>query len=107
VLGTAVAGAGYLLLDLFLRRCGIEGTLGDGLVARLAAGAPGNVLARASEELDSLAHACELLLRDPALRRRLGEAAACEVHARYTWDRNAARVLDLARSLIAGRAGAG
>ena len=28
-----------------------------------------------------------------------GEAAAKEVHTRYTWDHNAARVVELARSL--------
>jgi glycosyltransferase involved in cell wall biosynthesis len=52
---------------------------------------------------DALAAACDRLLADPALRRRLGEAAAAEIHRRYTWDHNAARVVDLARALIAAR----
>jgi glycosyltransferase involved in cell wall biosynthesis len=54
-------------------------------------------------DLDALAAACDQLLADPALRRRLGEAAAAEIHGRYTWDHNAARVVDLARSLTAAR----
>lgn len=50
-------------------------------------------------ELDALAAACDRLLSDPALRRRLGKAAAEEVRARYTWDHNATRVVELVRSL--------
>jgi glycosyltransferase involved in cell wall biosynthesis len=50
-------------------------------------------------ELDELARACERLLADAALRQRLGEAAAKEVHGRYTWDQNAARVIGLVQSL--------
>jgi glycosyltransferase involved in cell wall biosynthesis len=57
-------------------------------------------------ELDALAAACDRLLADPALRHRLGQTAAAEVHGRYTWDHNAARVVDLAHSLIAARASA-
>lgn len=49
-----------------------------------------------------LAGACHQLLTDAALRQRLGAAAALEVHARYTWDQNAARVTALARSLGTG-----
>jgi glycosyltransferase involved in cell wall biosynthesis len=56
-------------------------------------------------DADALAAACERLLDDPALGRRLGRAATEEVRARYTWDRNAARVVELARSLGAGRGG--
>jgi glycosyltransferase involved in cell wall biosynthesis len=54
-------------------------------------------------ELDALVATCERLLEDPDLRRRIGRAAAKEIHGRYTWDHNAARVIDLARSLIAAR----
>jgi hypothetical protein len=35
------------------------------------------------------------------MRERLGRAAAREVRERYTWDHNAARVLQLARPLAA------
>jgi glycosyltransferase involved in cell wall biosynthesis len=52
---------------------------------------------------DALANACDRLLADPDLRRRMGRAAAKEVHGRYTWDRNAQRVVELARSLIEAR----
>src|SRR5947209_7279936 len=54
-------------------------------------------------ELDALTVACDRLLADPALRQRLGQAAAKEVHGLYTWDQNAARVVELARALIATR----
>lgn len=56
-------------------------------------------------EPDALVRACDRLLSDPGLRSRIGKAAAREVHDRYTWDRNAERVVELARSLnSAGRA---
>src|SRR5438309_434774 len=54
-------------------------------------------------ELDALIGACDRLLADPALRQRLGQAAAKEVHGLYTWDHNATRVVELARALIATR----
>src|SRR5213594_2423104 len=50
-------------------------------------------------DADALVAACDRLLADPPLRRRVGEAAAKEVHTRYTWDHNAAHVVELARSL--------
>ena len=53
------------------------------------------------EDVDALASACNRLLADSALRQRLGQAAARETLERYTWDHNAARVIELARSLIA------
>jgi glycosyltransferase involved in cell wall biosynthesis len=55
-------------------------------------------------DLDALVSACDRLLIDPDLRRRLGRAAAQEIQARYTWDHNAARVAELARALVAARA---
>ena len=55
------------------------------------------------DELDALTAACDRLLADPALRQRLGQAAAKEVHGLYTWDRNAARVVELTRALIRAR----
>ena len=33
----------------------------------------------------------------------LGRAAAKRVHTHYTWDRNASRAVDLARTLLAAR----
>lgn len=57
----------------------------------------------AAGELDPLVAACDRLLADPGLRRRLGEAGSAEVRASYTWDGNAARIVDLARSLIESR----
>lgn len=54
-------------------------------------------------DLDLLTAAVERLLADPALRRRLGEAAAAAIiRGRYTWDHNAARVVELGRSAAAG-----
>jgi glycosyltransferase involved in cell wall biosynthesis len=54
-------------------------------------------------DLDALAAACERLLADYGLRRRLGSAAAADVRRRYTWDANAARATEIARTLVAGR----
>ena len=51
-------------------------------------------------ELDALTAACDRLLADPALRQHLGQAAAKEIQGLYTWDQNAARVVELARALI-------
>ena len=50
---------------------------------------------------DALLAACERLLSDPDLRRRLGMIAAKEIHNHYTWDNNAERVVELARHLMA------
>jgi glycosyltransferase involved in cell wall biosynthesis len=50
---------------------------------------------------DALLAACERLLSDPDLRRRLGRMAAKEIHNHYTWDSNAERVIELARHLMA------
>ena len=43
------------------------------------------------------------LVAHRALRRQLGEAAAKMIRDHYTWDQNAARVVELARSLILAR----
>ena len=51
------------------------------------------------DEFDALAAACDRILSEPELGRRLGQAAARVIQGRYTWDRNAARVLELVRSL--------
>jgi glycosyltransferase involved in cell wall biosynthesis len=54
-------------------------------------------------DLDALTTACNRLLGDSDLRRQVGQAAAREVHSNYTWNHNAARVVELARSLIAAK----
>src|SRR2546428_5910871 len=54
-------------------------------------------------EMDALIGACDRLLGDPALRQRLAQAAAEEGPGLYTWGQNAARVVELARALIAAR----
>ena len=55
------------------------------------------------DDVDALIGACDRLLADPSLRRRMGQAAAKEIQGLYTWDQNAARVGELARALIAER----
>lgn len=57
-------------------------------------------------DADALAAACARVLDDPALAQRLGAAAAAEVARRYTWDANAARVVELAASARGARAAA-
>lgn len=54
-------------------------------------------------DLDALTAACDRLLSDPGLRRRLGQAGAKDILGKYTWDHNAVRVTDMASSLIAAR----
>lgn len=50
--------------------------------------------------LDKLTEACEQLLADLELRKKMGEAVAKEVERCYTWDHNARRVVEMAQSLI-------
>ncbi|MEZ6188053.1 MAG: PEP/pyruvate-binding domain-containing protein [Planctomycetota bacterium] len=57
VAGTAVAAAGYLLLDVFLRWSGAEDAFPGRLVGRLTAGASGNAVAESSERLEQIARA--------------------------------------------------
>ncbi len=58
-------------------------------------------------DLDALTARCEELLSNAALRRSIGQAGAELVRKEFTWDHNAARVIDLARALqTALRAGA-
>ncbi len=54
-------------------------------------------------DLDAMVAACEQLLADTGLCRGLGRAAAKVIHGRYTWDHNAARVIELGSSLLAAR----
>jgi glycosyltransferase involved in cell wall biosynthesis len=54
-------------------------------------------------DLEALEAACARLLDDPQLRERVGRAAAAEVAGRYTWDHNAARVVEIAAASIATR----
>ena len=53
--------------------------------------APGNV--------NALVAGCVRLLDDRPLRQQLGQAAAKLVHAKFTWDHNAARVVKLSKTL--------
>jgi len=57
-------------------------------------------------DLEALADACDVLLRNPKRRHMLGQSAAQFVRANFTWDRNATRAVDLARGLIESRAAA-
>ena len=52
---------------------------------------------------DALVAACDRLLGDSRLGRRLGRAAARTIVGRYTWDANARRAVALAKKLITGR----
>jgi len=70
VLGTAISGAGYLLLDMLLRGAEADRAFGGGLVARLTAGAPGNAVALSSARLEGLAREAA---RRPALVEALEE----------------------------------
>ena len=53
--------------------------------------------------LDALTAQCEKLLTHAQLRATLGLAASKLVHRQFTWNKNAERVVALARSLISSR----
>jgi glycosyltransferase involved in cell wall biosynthesis len=55
-------------------------------------------------ELDALANRCEKLLGDSRLRARIGAAAAAVIRREFTWEKNAARVAELAGRLKSERA---
>jgi glycosyltransferase involved in cell wall biosynthesis len=74
----------------------IAAVVRDGLNGLLVE--PGNI--------DELAAACDRLLGDAELRRRLGSAAADDVRRRYTWDANAERIAGLATRVREARAAA-
>ena len=53
--------------------------------------------------LNALVARCEKLLGDSKLRAAIGKASAKLVQSKFTWDRNAAVVVKLAKKLKAGR----
>jgi glycosyltransferase involved in cell wall biosynthesis len=55
-------------------------------------------------QLDALANRCEKLLGDSRLRARIGAVAAAFIRREFTWDKNAARVAELAGRLKSERA---
>jgi len=72
VLGTAISGAAYLLLEMLLARTGASAIGGGKLVAHLTAGAPGSALGDASARLFRLAAQAA---GKPTLRRALSDPA--------------------------------
>jgi glycosyltransferase involved in cell wall biosynthesis len=54
-------------------------------------------------DLESMTAACDRLLTDSGLRRRLGLAAAQHIRAHYTWSRNANRVIEVAQQMVQAR----
>ena len=50
-----------------------------------------------------LTASCHRLLSDSKLRLMLGRSASKLIHTHYTWERNASRVIELARSLMGSR----
>lgn len=56
-------------------------------------------------DVETLTAHCDRLLSDPGERERFGKAAAEEVHGRYTWGHNAARVAEMAHTLRQERNG--
>jgi glycosyltransferase involved in cell wall biosynthesis len=54
-------------------------------------------------DLDALAQSCRRLLDNPRLRRTLARQASKRVHTHHTWDKNASRVIEVAKSLIRAR----
>jgi len=50
-------------------------------------------------DMNALTAGCKRLIADAKLRQELGASAAKLIHARFTWDHNAARVVRLAQTL--------
>lgn len=72
VLGTAISGGAYLLLELFLRHTGEDRSTSAGTASRLASGATGCALAEASQQLEQLARRAAVELEgDPCLLTKL------------------------------------
>ncbi len=55
-------------------------------------------------DASGMAAACERLLDERALHSRISQASVALMHADYTWDSNASRVLALTHSPAAGTA---
>ena len=49
-------------------------------------------------DLERLVEHCDLLLSEQSSREAIGEAAAGQILSKYTWDGNASRVLEIART---------
>ncbi len=50
-------------------------------------------------DVDTFTAYCDRLLSNPEERDSLGKAAAKEIHGRYTWEHNAARIVDIAETV--------
>lgn len=50
-------------------------------------------------DIDALTASCHELLSNPERRQTMGQKAAALIHAQYTWDHNAARVVEVVKSL--------
>lgn len=83
--------------------CGIPAVAANlGQIPEVVTDGKTGLLYRAGD-VKALASCCDKLLRDAKLRITLGKAAARKVHAEFTWDRNAGRIIELGRRLTAGR----
>ncbi len=81
------------------RRYALRETVEDGETGFLIPGEVGS-----SEYVQAFAEACTLLLRDHALRARMGRRAAARVLSRFTWDRVVEQWSQLLDELAAGHA---
>jgi glycosyltransferase involved in cell wall biosynthesis len=83
--------------------CGVPVVAADlGQIAEVVRDGENGLLYSAGDA-DALVASCDRLLANPSLRGVLGQSATKLVHTRFTWDQNAARVMELARALIADR----
>lgn len=83
--------------------CGVPVVASDvGQISEVITHARNGLLCPAGD-LDALAGECGKLLKNARLRKSIGAAGAKSVADKFTWDRNAERVVMLARKLIEKR----
>ena len=90
--GTSVEGLGLAVLEGAKAGCAILAADTGGVGEALRHGKTGFLVPE--EDAGALAETLRRFLRDPALARRMGEAGRAFVRDNFSWDRNAAALLE-------------
>lgn len=90
--GTSVEGLGLAVLEGAKAGCALLAADSGGVREALRDGETGLLVP--AEDAGALAEALRRFLRDPALARRMGEAGRAFVRGNFSWERNAAALLE-------------